>query len=187
MLPKLKSMAISASLAATMALSSRVVYGEAETVFPMIGKSETSSFSPNRRYSLYDEDRDQVPYHSLLLKEKTNGTSIKILDFNRHVEVSWKSDSRYFYINNYYASDASDCMLFSVRPLKGVGVTQILQKYLHSKARNLASGPLYITCAWWQVPTILEIKVSGFEGSGKHQSRMIKHYRFDVSTDSIVS
>ena len=187
MLSKLNLAAASVLLLAMVALFSPVVYGGAETEFPNILKPEAFNPSPSGSYRLYDENHDQEPYHSLYLKSETSGASVKVLDFNRHVEVSWKPDSQYFYVNNYYGSDVSDCILFAVRALKGVSVGHILRKSLRSEAVFFRGDPLYITCAQWQGSDVVEVSVSGLENRGNNRKHTIKHYSLNVLTDNLIN
>jgi hypothetical protein len=86
-------------------------FSQSSTRFPG-KKSELTS--PDGRWVLQDVDRDQEPNHSIFLKDRTNGKTRKICDYERGVGLVWSTDSRHFALNNYAGSDFTETSILSV-------------------------------------------------------------------------
>jgi hypothetical protein len=138
--------------------------------------SETPLYSPNRALSILNVDRDQAPNHSLFLRDETTGATRKVLDYGRHVDVMWSTDSQSFFVNDYSGSTESDCEVFSAADLNPIDVLEALK----SADRALPpSDHRYITCNTWHGHLVL-VSVSG-RSDDKHRT-IEQRYSVDTRT-----
>jgi hypothetical protein len=99
-------------LVVSLVLSSAVAsFAQSERSFP--GK-KSELISRDGRWMLQNVDRDQEPYHSILLKDNTSGKSRKVCDYSRSVRVLWAPDSRHFALNDYAGSNFTETTIVSV-------------------------------------------------------------------------
>ncbi len=103
--------------------------------------------SPNKAFTIYDEDHDEEPNHSLFLKNERTGSKEKLLDFDRHVDVSWAPSSDMFFVNNYAESNESNCVVKMIQRREKIDIFSLLQKILPKGESG--SDHLYVTCTEW--------------------------------------
>ena len=119
--------------------------------------------APNGQLEIYNVDRDSEPHHSLYLRARSGGAhKIKIVDYDRHVEVSWNSDSTLFLVNEYKESTDATCLIFDLR---GRVVFDVRRRLISSKpaaAEALKNQHAYVTCASWLNRESLRAKVSAY-------------------------
>ncbi len=76
--------------------------------------------SPDGRYIIRNENRDSSPraftgaFHTLFLDETARKSRRKLCDYIRHVQVAWTADSSRILVNDYYTSNSSRALVFSV-------------------------------------------------------------------------
>ncbi len=70
------------------------------------------ALSPDKQFVILNIDHEgRELAHSLELKAVKSGLSRKLLDYGRHVEVSWSPHSNVSYVNDYSESDVATCLL----------------------------------------------------------------------------
>jgi len=112
-------------------------FGQSARSFP--GK-KSELISPDGRWMLQNVDRDQEPYHSILLKDNTSGKRRKVCDYGRSVRVIWAPDSRRFALNDYAGSNFTKTTIVSVD--ETVPTIDVQAAILHSNVSQSESVTL---------------------------------------------
>jgi hypothetical protein len=91
--------------------------------------AQSEAISPDGRYAIISVDRGTKPSHSVFLEDRLLKTRRKLFNYDRHVVVLWKSDSKLFAVTDYVASDSSRCSILSVD--EKVSPVQVLDVLSH--------------------------------------------------------
>jgi hypothetical protein len=125
-------------------------FGQAARSFPG-EKSELTS--PDQRWTLQNVDRDEEPYHTILLKDNTSGKIRRIYDYDRSVRVVWAPDSCHFAINEYAGSDFTETSILSVdETIRKIDVQKEVlhhDKQLRERVTAVGRGHDYFAVMRW--------------------------------------
>lgn len=138
--------------------------------------------SPDANYELLNRDSDQEPKHSLWLRVRKTGTLRHVLNYERHVQLAWSSDSKSFFVNDYASSTDANCSVINAAGLDSIDVGDLVQKSRNPKPAD--DGHLYITCKRWRDSKI-EIVLSGWGGDSSTPDDKI--FLFDPSTKLVTA
>lgn len=141
------------------------------------------ALSPNGRLAVVNEDRDQEPNHVLFLRNTETNLASAIFPYRRHVDVSWASDSRFFFVNDYAESNSSDCIVIDTGSMARKHMSRALRSERHRTLR-LDESHLYVTCSTWRAQDLILVSVVGHDGSvpGGIKERFI----FDARTGRLL-
>ena len=149
-------------LLTTLGLAMSPDYAVAQIInFPI---SKIPAPSPDREFSIINEDNEKEPNHALYIKNNNLKTKNKILYYNRHVDVLWSPNSKRFFVNNYKESNLSDCEIISVISRNRLSVAHALTKEKGAILRGNDDSHLYITCLSWIGPDAVLVSAKGYDG-----------------------
>lgn len=153
-------------------LSAVIASGASAQILSFPGaKLETES--PDGRSMIRNSDSlSESPAHTLTLVEAKSGSSIKIYQYARSVDVLWSPASDAFVINDYEGSDSTRPFLYEV-PWTGTK-TDILKEFTrfmrrrHEEKLVLKNDHVYFTVRRWINPREL---LCQFEAYGEASPR----------------
>ncbi len=125
--------------------------------------------SPSGRYVLRNVDYEhKLPAHALFLTDKQTNATIKLYNYPRHGSIAWSSDSAHFFINDDYASDQSDCLLFTLQGNKVtlVSLRKALKNQLPEMTKFLNDAASYMDAAGWLNTHSLRVRLYGWDDTG---------------------
>ncbi len=137
-------------------------------ILPVSFPEQSEAVSPDGRYAIVGIDRDKEPYHTVFLEDRSLKTRRKLFNYDRHIVVLWKSDSKLVAVTNYVGSDSSQCSIVSVD--EKVGPIQVLDVLSHQLSedtwnqlkRGLGNHHAYVEASVWDGPASLLVKISGY-------------------------
>lgn len=140
-----------------------VLANEVPVSFPV----QSQAISPDGRYAIVGVDRGTKPSHSVFLEDRLLKTRRKLFNYDQHVDLLWKSDSKLFAVTDYVGSDSSRCSILSVD--EKVPPVQVLDVLSHQLSKDtweklvthLGSHHAYVEAEVWDGPTSLMVKISG--------------------------
>jgi hypothetical protein len=74
------------------------------------------------RIAVVNVDSDAEPNHTLFLENRNTNTRRKLLEYSRHVEVLWNSNSTSFAVTDYAGSNVADCLVLGFHNNKAQNV-----------------------------------------------------------------
>lgn len=135
------------------------------TKFP---QDQYQAQSPDRRFAVINQNRDELPNHVLSLLDEQRGKSWLILLYRRHVDVSWSNNSTLFFVNDYEESDISDCYLFSTTDRQWK-MSVMFSREVHSfMNRHPRESHIFVKCVGWQANDSVKVEISGY-GDASHR------------------
>jgi len=119
--------------------------------------------SPNKRYVLVNIDSEAEPYHRLVLRDLASGKEKLLRTYARHISVAWSPNGESFFVNDYGASDFSDCYLYSpANEDKPVSIKEALKEQFGSDQHLWKNHHVYIECRKWLSETELLVRIKGY-------------------------
>jgi hypothetical protein len=110
---------------------------------------------------------NEDPANRLILDDKKTGVAIHVYSYRRGIWAAWASDERHFVLNDYFASDESDCVVFaidddhvaytSLRPRLAAQVPKM--KYF------MTHGDNFLDAVGWLNSRVLVLKFYGSYGA----------------------
>ena len=137
-------------------------------VFPVSFPAQSQAVSPDGRYAIVGVDSRTEPYHSVFLEDRLLKTRRKLFDYDRHIVLLWKSDSKLFAVTDYTGSDNSRCSVLSVdEKAPPVQVLDVLSHQLSEDTwkqleTHLRNHHAYVEAEAWDGPMSPMVKISGF-------------------------
>ena len=132
-----------------------------------------SARSPNGHFSVSNKDRDDAPNHSLYLTGRNAINPIKIMDYSRHVDVSWSPDSTAFFVNDYAESNSALCKVISAHGLRETDIMGIIRRSAIKGIKNFDGSHLYVTCSAWKGAGKVSVVVHGYDGRAPNLDRSL--------------
>ena len=121
--------------------------------------------SPDGRYLIAGVESDSEPYHAVFLDDRRLKTRRKLFNYERHIELLWNPDSKYFVLNDYAGSDYSECKIISVdEKVPSIDVWNEIVRGSTSKEKRslLENHHVYIAAREWIGSDTLKVKVWGY-------------------------
>lgn len=133
--------------------------------------------SPDQRYQILDHDCDQCEIaHFLTIKRIGKTEQRKILDYARHIELSWSPLSSLFYVNDAISSDETRCYLYAPVELNKIDLFELVLKLEKNNAAFHSNHHRYLTCtAWHKHQLSLEFRAYG----ASQENGYVRNYRYD--------
>jgi hypothetical protein len=142
--------------------------------------------SPNGQWILHwQETKEKESSRHVLVEERNAipGTFIKVLPFNRSVDVLWSPQSTYFAVTDHTGS--SDSTLFVVEPvsLPVFNVEDDFKRTLQGQQRFYANGHRYFNALHWRTASTLVFEVRAYDAEPGKEARGT--FIFDVKSRTI--
>lgn len=118
--------------------------------------------SPDRRWTLVFEFTDYASERRLWIEDAQSHGRRLVQASNRSVTLSWSPDSRLFFLNDEYVSNATDCYVIEPSTLERTDVADLLAKgYPALLADHRKAGHLYFEARRWVAPSVLSVAMAG--------------------------
>jgi hypothetical protein len=133
---------------------------QSHSTFP--GKKSVSK-SPNGRYVIHNVDDENLhPPHRLELEDTLTSSKVKLLDYDRSVDVLWSPAGSKFIVIDRAGSNLTESYIYIVdKSLRRINVSdELQQKYPESK-RMFQNDHVYVEALAWQREDKIKVKVSG--------------------------
>jgi len=139
--------------------------------------------SPDKRFAILNEDIEGQEFpHSLRLKDEKSGQNRKILDYRRHVDVSWSPGSQAFYVNDYSSSDASNCLIVIAESGEEINLSELIKAKEGENSTLWSSHHKFVTCTSWVNGKV----VVSFAGYGDFKPKGFElHYILELKNKKI--
>ena len=140
--------------------------------------------SPSGRYEVTIKrlaNQDGSPTYRLILHDLQQHLQQQILTFQRSVELTWRSGAEGFFLNEYTASNFSDCLV--AIPGKGMEFHSLLDRL--SKQPELGvpetvdSAHFYVECRGWNGANQVAVALFG------HKDEDGKEFSYGLKYDAI--
>lgn len=137
-------------------------------IFPVSFPAQSEALSPDGRYAIVGVDSDSQPYHAVFLEDQLLRTRRKLFNYDRHLVLLWKSDSKLFAVTDYATSDNSQCRILSVdEKVPPIQVLDVLSHQLSLDTwkqleTHLSNHHAYVEAEVWDGPMSLMVKISGY-------------------------
>lgn len=154
---------------------------------PMLPGPRHTVQSPDGRFRLRASFDD--PHHRLLLEEPATGTILNLMRVERDVQIGWRSDSELFFVNNDFASNASDCEVFrpfDPRPL--VSIAEAVskdQRIISATEQAILSSHLYFSCVGWLSESRLLVVIYGHYDYADAPAFKNRRAIYDLTTGTV--
>jgi hypothetical protein len=101
--------------------------------------------------------------HQLLLHNRETDRTDSLLTFDRHAEALWSPDCRAFAVTDWYASNASRVLLFTLAsPNREANLQNLISKAYGSLPEISGNGHVYFHAVAWPKNNVVRVKVSGY-------------------------
>ena len=118
--------------------------------------------SPDGRWTLVFEFTDYASERRLWIEDDRLHGRRLVQTSNRSLRLSWSPDSRLFFLNDEYVSNATDCYVIEPSTLKRTDVAELLAKgYPDLLAAHRKAGHLHFEGKQWVAPNVLSIAMTG--------------------------
>jgi len=137
-------------------------------VLPVSFPEQSLAISPDGRYAIVGVDSAAEPHHTVFLEDLFLKTRRKLFNYDRHVALLWKPDSKLFAVTNYVGSDKSQCTIILVdEKMPPIQVLDVLSRQLTAASRKqleirLSNQHSYVEASAWDGSMTLEVKISGY-------------------------
>jgi len=144
------------------------VCGVVTNVFPVSFPGQSQAPSPDGRYVIVGADSGSGPYHSVFLEDRLLKTRRKLFDYDRHIVLLWKSDSKLLAVTDYVSSENSRCSILPVdEKVPPIQVLDVLSHQLSEDTwkqlqTHLSNHHAYVEAEVWDGPMSLLVKISGY-------------------------
>lgn len=125
--------------------------------------------SPNGSYvlvSVLDSDSPTKGRDlSVVLEERCSGKKVTVLNYSRWVSALWCPDSRKFFVNDYEASNSSNCYVFTVeKPSNPTSIAELMESENEVKGCYpfLKNDKVYIEGVKWGSDKSLAVVINGY-------------------------
>jgi hypothetical protein len=136
--------------------------------------------SPDGKADILNTDRDKEPNHVLSIQDRDKHTIRQLFPYDRHVEVSWSPDSKFFFVNDYFGSDVSRCLIVDRAHLRKHDTLAALQKDMDKITAHFIGSMRFVTCSSWRKGDKVKVSISV---SGDGTDREIrKWFLFDADS-----
>ena len=136
--------------------------------------------SPDGKADILNTDRDKEPNHVLSIQDRDKHTIRELFPYPRHVDVSWSPDSKFFFVNDYFGSDVSRCLIVDRAHLHKRDIVRVLKEEIDRVSAHFTGSMWLVTCSSWLGDD--KVKVS-LNVSGNRTDREIRK-RFLVDAGS---
>jgi hypothetical protein len=133
---------------------------QSRTTFP--GKKSISK-SPNGRYVIHNVDDDKLnPPHRLELEDSLTSSKVKLLDYDKSVEVLWSPAGSKFIVVDHAGSNLTESYVFVVdKSLRRINITDELQQKYPDSKHLFQNDHVFVEAVSWLKEDRIKIKVSG--------------------------
>lgn len=137
-------------------------------VRPVSFPGQSEAVSPDGRYAISGVDSGTEPHHTIYLEDRSLKARRKLLDYDRHIMVLWKPDSKLFAVTDYIGSDSSRCSILSVdEKVAAIRVLDVLSRQLAEGTwkqleSRVSNHHTYVEAQVWDGPMSLMVKISGY-------------------------
>jgi hypothetical protein len=132
--------------------------------------------SPDKQATIVNTDNDEEPNHVLSIRDKT--TTRGLFTYERNVDISWAPDSKFFFVNDYFGSDVSRCIVVDRRTLNKYDTLNLLQEEMDRIISHYKGSMWYVTCSSWRKGDKVRVTIR-VAGNGT-QEEVRKQYLFDA-------
>jgi hypothetical protein len=134
--------------------------------------------SPDGRYLVFNlNHEEQTLAHTLELRDKKTGLSKKVLDYGRHVEVGWSSDSRFFYVNDYLGSDEVTCFIVDSADGASLDLRPFVDAIIDKRDAIWSNHHRFLTCKSWKEGQVT-VSLNGYGGANSEGFDL--YFRYNV-------
>lgn len=172
---------IASGLALVVACASGASYA-AEANFP--GSKPLPS--PNRLATVYSvPPSDGAGNHRLLLSQKIDKAAPReLLQFGRHVKVSWAPDSRHVAVTDYAESDEATCLVIDPQTGSRIDLAE-KAKISGEFASSERDQHRYVQCGTWKSADALTVTVRAWGDA--NPKGVVQHATFSLSHGFVTS
>lgn len=135
--------------------------------------------SADGRYSIrnVDNDADSPAWnHRLWLDNHRTGKSVLLLTYLRHVSVAWAPRGSFFFVNNYSASDQSNCRIGDAHKTQFVADVKATLDATNPETKVLEQGHAYFVCTTWIGTDTFKVKFYGWAYDLSHPKRNFERF-----------
>lgn len=119
--------------------------------------------SPNGYLVLINIDSDIEPYHKLVLKNLRTGIETGLLAYSRHVSASWSPDGDSLFVNDFAASDNSNCYVYLLKTsTTPVDINEELRKVRPQDSHLWGNHHLFIEAKKWLSNNEVLLKIHSY-------------------------
>jgi hypothetical protein len=137
-------------------------------VFPVSFPEQSQAVSPDGRYAIIGVDSGSEPYHAVFLEDRLHKNRRELFNYDRHIVLMWKSDSKLFAVTDYLGSENSRCSIFSVNErVPPIQILDVLSRQLSEATwkqlkTHLSNHHAYVEAEVWDGALSLMVKISGY-------------------------
>lgn len=147
--------------------------------FPGTLKATTS---PSGHYEVQMKrlaDENGAPTYRLILQDLMQHRRQNIVTFQRSVTLTWRTDAEGFFLNEYSASNFSDCLV--AVPGKQMEFRSLLERLAHHPELGVSESPdtahFYVECKSWNTANQIAVSVFG------HTDEDAKEFSYSLTYD----
>jgi hypothetical protein len=132
---------------------------------PLAPQPGEPTISPSGKFALATVSfANRRMAHMLILVNLRTNDLQRVKDYRRGVEVAWSPDNTHFLVNDYFASDESDCYIYDRDTLRATRLLTLLVAALPETKKFLQYDPHYLMCESWISNRALVVHFFGWGG-----------------------
>jgi len=135
--------------------------------------------SPDRRWTLVFECPKDCTERKLWLEGGTTHRRMLVHEYARSLDVSWAPDSRYFFVNDAYGSNGTECHVYESSTLKAMDVADVVEAGDPEATMYIGAGHSYLEAKRWITSQELLVQLSGHFDDPPFRAFTIK-YRINI-------
>jgi hypothetical protein len=157
-------------------------WAQTQPTYPRSFPGHSTSTSPNGRYVLINIETvvGNEYRNTVVLEDRTLKTKRTMFDYERHIEILWNPNSKFFALSDFAGSDVAECRVISVDPnIEPVPVLDNLLPKLSPAEREsiLRNDHLYVQAIAWINNETLKIKIWGHDSGARTEFSHFYRYR----------
>lgn len=136
--------------------------------------------SGDRKWTLVFECPNDCSTRKLWIERQGRSDRRFVKDFERSLSISWSPNSRLFFVNDFYASNAADCHIYDPVTLKSTEVADLLVAGDGRARKYLKAGHSYLDAERWINSNEILVRLHGHFDEPPARGFSLK-YRLDVN------